>query len=148
MDEHVEKFLLKVLVNVDLKDKDKIVEGCINRAYRDMLTGGRYVIGKLDANQLEDIRRIFIKHNYEFDRLMIDEVALIIMPNEKEMIKDKRTVTSFGLAQKIVNMTYKYFYVFKDYLNKNIDFSKCDCPLDSIILEKIKKNHTSVWFFL
>ena len=34
-------------------------------------------------------------------------------------------------------MTYKYFYIFSKYIKKGIDFSKCDCPLDSIILDSI-----------
>ena len=46
-------------------------------------------------------------------------------------------MTRYGLAQKVVNMTYKYLYVFSDYINKDIDFTRCDCPLDSVILKKL-----------
>ena len=46
---------------------------------------------------------------------------------------------TFGQAQKVVNMFFKYLYTFKDEseinLNEN-DFDSCDCPVDSIILQK------------
>ena len=52
---------------------------------------------------------------------------------------DNRYVTGFGLAQKLVNMTFKYLYVFSDliFTDRSFpDFSLCDCPLDSIIIKK------------
>jgi hypothetical protein len=51
-----------------------------------------------------------------------------------------KTASSFGLAQKIVNMTFKYLYCVHNLLDFKIDFTICDCPLDSIILNGINPN--------
>ena len=42
----------------------------------------------------------------------------------------------------MVNMTFKYFYVFRKEIDIDIDFSRCDCPLDSIIQNKLKEDFT------
>lgn len=57
-------------------------------------------------------------------------------PIEKENVH-------YGLAQKIVNMTFKYLYLFDDAsedpdYEKNI-FEKCHMPLDSYVLNYLKK---------
>ena len=64
---------------------------------------------------------------------------------DKEIIgSGNKYATRYGLAQKFVNMAYKYFFVYKRYIDYEIDFSNCDCPLDSIILGKIKYRK-NVW---
>ncbi len=50
---------------------------------------------------------------------------------------------TFGNAQKLVNMTSKYFYtvVCKD-INKREWFSECDCPMDGKMMELLLKQRT------
>ena len=149
MNELVEGFLYKVLGGRQIKtlDLNDLINMCIQRAYRDMLNGGRFVIGNHNDEQLSDIRQIFKKYNYTFDRMMIDDVAIIIHKEEK-IEKNGRFVTRYGLAQKIVNMTFIYFYLFNDFLKKNgliIDYSNCDCPLDSIVLNDGLKHYDIAW---
>ena len=48
---------------------------------------------------------------------------------------------SFGNAQKLVNMTAKYMYLacYNDE-EKRILFKNCDCPMDGIMIKKVKIN--------
>ena len=54
---------------------------------------------------------------------------------KKEVQKD----VSYGLAQKSVNMAFKYLYCFSDY--DESAFAFCDCPIDSIIAKSILDNY-------
>lgn len=77
-------------------------------------------------------------HNFVFSETQINEISCLFS-NEELISKGNKYALQFGLAQKIVNMSYKYFYVFSDYLFDDESlpsFSKCHCPLDSIILNK------------
>ena len=124
----------------DLKNPDDVILKCANQAYRDMLTAGRfYPLNGDKDDHCKKLVSILKKHNYEFSRAIIDEACVLFGDNEKIInIKQKgKFVTRYGLAQKFVNMTFKLMYVFSDYTKKNIDFSKCDCPLDSIILDEL-----------
>ena len=125
----------------DLKNPDDVILKCANQAYRDMLTAGRFcpLNGDNKEDRCKKLVSILKKHNYEFSRAIIDEACVLFGDNEKIInIKQKdKFVTRYGLAQKFVNMTFKLMYVFSDYTGKNIDFSKCDCPLDSIILDEL-----------
>lgn len=150
MDKLVEKFLYKVLGGREIDkitDIDVLVKICVRKAYKDMLTGGRYVNAGLSELQLLDIQEVFKNHNYVFWRDMIDEVARIISPEDIIYRSGNRYATSYGLAQKIVNMTYKYFYVFNELLHfPELDgiYNECDCPLDSIVLGELNCSNV-VW---
>ena len=40
-------------------------------------------------------------------------------------------------------MAFKYFFIFEDFFKGiTFDFSQCDCPLDSVILSKLKYHGT------
>lgn len=45
---------------------------------------------------------------------------------------------TLGQSQKVINMFFKYLYTFSDtpFINKK-EFINCDCPIDSIIINKI-----------
>jgi hypothetical protein len=65
-----------------------------------------------------------------------EKIEIVVKNREKDVT---RYATRYGLAQKLVNMTFKYLYIFSDYIKAEYplpDFSNCDCPLDSIILEE------------
>ena len=142
----LEKSLLGRKTNFD--NTDEVILNCIKRAYRDMLTAGRFYLVNDTENNVENnidtrcnkFKSILEKANYIYSRNLIKETFIIFTDKDK-IVKnsDNRWATDYGLSQKLVNMTYKYFYVFKDYIKIDIDFSNCDCPLDSVILgEKLK----------
>ena len=113
---------------------------CVDLAYSDMMTAGRYY----SASFLNDKKEIcsatnsaITESNFVFSRKIIEDISLLFCDNT--IGNGNRYVTGFGLAQKLINMTFKYLYVFSDliFIDKPIpDFSSCDCPLDSIIIKK------------
>lgn len=52
---------------------------------------------------------------------------------------------SFGNAQKLINITAKYFYG-QCYINQNLrdHFQYCHCPMDSIMLNTVWKNYSEM----
>ena len=126
----------------------EVIIKCIELAYSDMMTAGRYY----SASFLNDKKEIcsatnsaITESNFVFSRKIIEDISLLFCDNT--IGNGNRYVTGFGLAQKLINMTFKYLYVFSDliFIDKPIpDFSSCDCPLDSIILNGIPYNKT-VW---
>ena len=118
----------------------EVIIKCIELAYSDMMTAGRYY----SASFLNDKKEIcsatnsaITESNFVFSRKIIKDISLLFCVNT--IGNDNHYVTGFGLAQKLINMTFKYLYVFSDliFVDKAIpDFSSCDCPLDSIIIKK------------
>lgn len=118
----------------------EVIIKCIELAYSDMMTAGRYY----SASFLNDKKGIcsatnsaITESNFVFSRKIIKDISLLFCDNT--IGNDNHYVTGFGLAQKLINMTFKYLYVFSDliFVDKAIpDFSSCDCPLDSIIIKK------------
>ena len=155
------QFLEKSLLgrNTDFSNIDDVVERCVKVSIRDMMIGGRYFLTKKNfADQLtKDTIMLLKKHKYVFSKqLIIDEANYIfkgIAPSKikkfsfvykkgkKKGQKHYKEATSFGLAQKVINMSYKHFYVFDSYLKSlNINYSKCDCPLDRNVISPTKKD--------
>ena len=120
--------------------RSEVIIKCIELAYSDMMTAGRYY----SASFLNDKKEIcsatnsaITESNFVFSRKIIEDISLLFCDNT--IGYGNRYVTGFGLAQKLINMTFKYLYVFSDliFVDKAIpDFSSCDCPLDSIIIKK------------
>ena len=118
----------------------EVIIKCIELAYSDMMTAGRYY----SASFLNDKKEFcsatnsaITESNFVFSRKIIKDISLLFCDNT--IGNDNHYVTGFGLAQKLINMTFKYLYVFSDliFVDKAIpDFSSCDCPLDSIIIKK------------
>ena len=142
MDRHIIEFLEKSVLGRDTKfgNPASVIKACISKAYQDMNTAGRFVvIPNTKESICKGLYDILVKHRYAFSVKIIDEAELLFGADEILSGSNNRQATRFGLAQKLVNMTYKYFYAFYDYIDVKIDFSKCDCPIDSIVLEKIKE---------
>lgn len=118
----------------------EVIKKCIELAYSDMMTAGRYYSASFLNNKDEicfATNRAIIESNFVFSRKTIKDISLLFCDNT--IGNDNHYVTGFGLAQKLINMTFKYLYVFSDliFVDKSIpDFSSCDCPLDSIIIKK------------
>lgn len=127
---------------------DEVQAKCVDLAYKDMMTVGRYY-SALFSHTREEIccatNKAIEQCDYVFSRDLIQKTSLQFCKNI--IGSGNKYVTGYGLAQKLINMTFKYLYVFSDFIfiNKPIpDFSSCDCPLDSIILNGIQYNKT-VW---
>ena len=118
----------------------EVIIKCIELAYSDMITAGRYYSASFLNNKDEicfATNRAIIESNFVFSRKTIKDISLLFC--DDTIGNGNRYVTGFGLAQKLINMTFKYLYVFSDliFVDKSIpDFSSCDCPLDSIIIKK------------
>lgn len=137
-------FLYKSMLGRDtnLNDTDEVIFACIKKAFKDMLTAGRFA-GISDSKDIlkKEFHRILKNYKYKFTRNLIDETNKLI-ENTYKIKKNQNIVTAYGMAQKLVNMTYKYLYVFNDLLKDlEIDFSNCDCPIDSIILNELKNRN-------
>lgn len=142
-------FLQKSLLGRKTKfeDPEEVILKCIKLAYRDMMTAGRYYLVNKENNidtRCNGLKSILEENSYIYSCDIIEK-ACILFGKEENIGSDKKYVTRYGLAQKFVNMTYKYFYVFNDYIKKEIDFSNCDCPLDSVILRKIPEHKGYTW---
>ena len=146
MKRHIKEFITKSMLGREIKlnCQEDIVKRCISKAYDDMMTVGRYYKLNDKDKLIQAMYDLLEQQNYEFSREMISCYALKFGFEIKEKTSNGKIdyVTSYGLAQKVVNMTYKYLYVFNDTLQLNIDFRNCDCPLDSIILAKLKTKAT------
>lgn len=134
-------FLKKDLIGqkVNLNVPDEVLDGCISLAYNDMNVGCRFY--KLELVKEDEIKRV--KNILRSKSKIVFNINLIDTYEKELSVYTRRIpkVTSFGLAQKLINMTFKYFYVYEEYLKGyDIDFSNCDCPLDSNILEKIGRS--------
>ncbi len=118
----------------------EVIKKCIELAYSDMMTAGRYYSASFLNNKDEicfATNRAIIESNFVFSRKTIKDISLLFC--DDTIGNGNRYVTGFGLAQKLINMTFKYLYVFSDliFVDKSIpDFSSCDCPLDNIIIKK------------
>lgn len=118
----------------------EVIIKCIELAYSDMMTAGRYYRASF-LNDKEEIcsatNSAITESNFVFSRKIIKDISLLFCDNT--IGNNNHYVTGFGLAQKLINMTFKYLYVFSDliFVDKAIpDFSSCDCHLDSIIIKK------------
>ncbi len=140
MSSFIDEFLVKSVLgrNVDLNSSESVIEHCISKAYDDMMTVGRFYKLQGKSERCEEIKKCFEKSKYCFSVELIEQVAALFI---KEKLDNRKSyVTTFGLAQKVVNMTFKYLYCFHDFIQLDIDFTKCDCPIDSIVLNQMKSD--------
>lgn len=125
--------------SINKNNPNEVQLKCISLAYKDMMTAGRYY-SSLFSHTREQICHATneeIKNcDYAFSKDLIQNTSLLFC---NDIIgSGNKYVTGYGLAQKLINMTFKYLYIFSDHIfieHSVPDFSLCDCPLDSIILE-------------
>ena len=143
MNKYKINFLIKGVFGRTINSEDQFIEKCIKLAYKDMLSSGRYYLKNNYIDFVSSFKKIVINNKYVFSKKLIMETSNLL--NEQDIISNNRGyVTTFGLAQKIVNMFFKYLYIIEEYLEFNINFSLCDCPLDSVILSELGYTKT-VW---
>ncbi len=135
MEERVLDFYKRGLYgsNYDIKNKtniDMIANCCFTNAWKDMAR--TYPV-------TDQEKRIILKSD-----ILRDLTAQVYSKkyNPREIINRYNNVQSLtlGQSQKVVNMFFKYLYTFSDLeFIKPKYFSNCDCPIDSIIINKIKE---------
>ena len=145
MDEKlITNFLVKSTIPKQQKNKypnninNKRLWDAIYRAHRDVLTG-RVWLPKYCKNFGSAQNNEILKHLYE--KILENDICysgLLI-----SQLLENRNV-EYGAIQKLVNMTLKYILIlntFEDDFEIKIDERKCDCPVDSIILNELKGKH-------
>ena len=109
----LESFILGQSTNKT--DANAVQSKCVDLAYRDMMTAGRFYSNSFLHSKDEicsSVIELIKSNDYKFSRDMIKTTASKICNDT--IGTGNRFVTGYGLAQKITNMTFKYLYVFSD----------------------------------
>lgn len=158
----MEQFMLKVTIpeakvrsqECESGQENKRLRDAVWRAHRDVLTGRFYLPNY--CGQGEGNANLVVKTLYE----LIKGANTTELLSSKQLINqvkckftDKRTgelCIEFGAIQKLVNMTLKYIVLLNEFEEKfhiEVNEKACDCPVDSVILAKLKSQnkipHTS-----
>lgn len=131
----------------ELQNTDTAISAAVNLAYNDAkrtLAGiGKYSDKKDNALKciIEKLKDYFHEEKAplteeEFDKIH-DELCLLWCKEFKSPEDGK--LGTYGKAQKIVNMSFKYLYCREDAENHRDHFKYCHMPLDSFTLEWFKR---------
>lgn len=152
--EEMYPFLIRVAIpRVDkhylpkgLEDSNWIWDA-VFRAHRDVLTGRGNVteystkVESFKAGRMN--RKVNIVASYLYD-LIIDKIKNGEMLSSKKLISEMKdseqsSPVPFGQLQKLVNMTLKYMVILQSFgkIDPVVDADACDCPIDSIIINKL-----------
>ena len=123
--------------DVTMDKEEKILKACAGLAYSDMLSAGRFYLERGHKEDLCDALYKKVLEYKKFDQNIITDISVSLSEIINSVAVHEGKVTTYGLAQKFVNMMFKYMYVFKGEIQSVTDF-ECDCPIDSIILKSIK----------
>ena len=134
----VETTIPGILKAVEDADVSAVLDIVIKRANRDVMVGAHFLKGGYSANQdyyQEELKRLILQPNADLSS------SILINKVYKNMNKHKVNV---GAIQKLINMTLKYLYVIQEHGLMNeyalkVELKNCDCPLDSRILEELRK---------
>lgn len=144
------QFLVKETIKKQKSEKaHKRLWDAIWKAHRDTMTGAR--TGKISK---------YCTANANGKHTTLDQLYQIIQDTKTPLcsealiqeIESKDKSIEFPAIQKLVNMTLKYIIIlnlFEDIgIEVEVDEESCDCPIDSIILDKLhkyNKMHHSCW---
>lgn len=131
-------FLTKEAIKNQEKSTDRLWD-CIWKAHRDTMTGAR-------SGNIKN----YCEKNKNGKNETLKQLREIICSGKElcseELIKklqEKDCEIEFAAAQKLVNMTLKYIIILNEFEGENFKYEvceeKCDCPIDSIILGRLKK---------
>ena len=145
--ELIVKFLVKSTIpKVDLNNFNlaENIEAVLSRAHRDVLTGRFYL--PVYCSKKKDKSNEVVLY---LKALIVDKKTTLSSEVLIEELSKEYPDVEFGAVQKLVNMALKYLILlnvmYPNFIIK-IDEKMCDCPLDSIILNKLKerngKTHT------
>ena len=134
------QFLTKeaIKTQTDSKHKDRIW-AAIRKAHRDVMTGARTGNIKNYVEENKNGKNKTTEYLYQKIKRETPLSSLSLI----EKIQELDSTVEFAAIQKLVNMTLKYLIILNEFektdLALNICEEKCDCPVDSIILEKLSK---------
>ena len=137
LNNHIIRFLLNTAIPCKKYKSNKEnlkLYSAIRRAHRDVLAG-RWYLKKYCS--ISDKIIEFLYSEIQTSNEMLNSSDLI------NSITREYPGVNFGAVQKLVNMTLKYIIIlnaFDDDFNIAVDIKRCDCPLDSIILEKLGRS--------
>lgn len=120
------------------KSTDRLWD-CIWKAHRDTMTGARSGNIKNYCEKNKNGRNETLKQLRE----IICSGKELRSEDLIKKLQEKDCEIEFAAVQKLVNMTLKYIIILNEFEGENFKYEvceeKCDCPIDSIILERLKK---------
>ena len=121
----------------NLKTEDKLIWEAIYRAHRDVLTGRGNVTEYSSKKESPDSLNQICLALYNCVKCGEELSSSKLV----SLLRKTFTDVPMGQIQKLVNMTLKYLLILSRFhlISLVIDESKCDCPLDSVILERLKE---------
>ena len=134
----IDDFMLKAILGSSKETIHDIplIWTAIWRAHRDVLTG-RFFLPVYCSKSRDVTEKLYA---------VISNASVIKSQNLLNSLTQEFEDVEFGAIQKLVNMTLKYLIIANEYeadFNIIIDEKECHCPVDSIILKKIKEHHKS-----
>ena len=121
------------------KHKDRLWNA-IRKAHRDVMTGAR--TGNIPKYAEKNRAGKDGTLEYLYQEILNAKEPLFSSHLIQKLRKDDDTL-EFAAVQKLVNMTLKYLIILNECEGTVPTFSvceeKCDCPIDRIILEKLKQ---------
>lgn len=134
-------FLVKEAIKAkeDSKHRSRLWDA-IRKANRDVMTGARtgnipnYVRINKDGQN---------KSSEWLYQIIVDEKEPLCSKLLMDKLQTKDMQVEFSAIQKLVNMTLKYLIILNECESDKEKFDicedKCECPIDSIILDRLKK---------
>lgn len=137
--ELMRNFLIKEVIpprNSTEHKKDRLWDA-VRKANRDLMTAARTGNIEKYAEANKDGQYATVQSLYDIIRM---EKEPLCSADLIKKLRKKNKEIEFGAVQKLVNMTLKYLIIINAFENEefNICEEKCDCPLDSAILKKLK----------
>jgi len=140
-----DNFLLKIAVPETHKKGDDWkgrVYDTVWRAHRDVLTGRFHLPEYILLSSMEN--RSLLEEVYNIIVGLIEKNEIVSSQILLDELYNKYQKVEYGALQKLVNMTLKYVELLEDTLNMEmfplrVRVINVDCPIDSIILNKLSK---------
>ena len=125
-----------------MENTEDILDYCIRKAWADATQRERFKGQKSKIIQNKDSITSILKKEIENLELFSNydvwhnEMCSRYDAWYNEAHSDTEHENTYGIWQKLINMTFKYMYC-RYTKFPNIDFSKCHCPIDSIIAQRV-----------
>lgn len=136
VEKYVENFKTYIFSRTDLSElsKSDLLSLIVHKAYIDAISYERHIPQSL-----------IIQHKDKVKKLVANELANnsqeIVNDFEKwheKFCKNADYGNKYGVWQKLINMSFKYMYCFKDFFSeyKSV-WTKCHCPIDQNIINAV-----------
>ncbi len=150
MDEEWTKLAVRFLVKEAIKERHDVrgrLWDAIYKAHRDTMTGAR--TGNIDHYREVNRNGANATLDFLYDTI-IAQTAPLCSDTLISAIREKDPQIEFAAAQKLVNMTLKYIMILKKFEPEGVQGvtvceEKCDCPIDSVIISKLREHKDVTW---